>query len=514
MQNDRDEYNLCITLFIERDYDSAFALGEKLCREKTTLELFFVLMLLALHLHKTDLVEKLANHLRNKARLSPLHAAVLDHLQGANQPDELLALATSDADRCRALFYIGARHELNANFELAHTAFKSAATANSNSLERMISNILVEHYRRFTWGTSSPLPQAQSVPYGQIPDLGVLLAQLNNEHRTSYVYRGQIKDYGSLLPSGYRSLVNTKFPLIGPVDGTALHNRGLVFRCLAPNSLWPESGRKEIDFVSLCRAQLGYPLSQLFCQHCQLPTEGIDVTRDISVAALFAIYDFARDSYVNSADEYGVIYRIDISDAGSPILQDLKRMDFYNCAFFLDGAELLSRLGKCEDLHDTLVSFQNYFSRFLEIELDMTSFETWNDVRANRPIELLQFSERDIDRSRLRRQQAGLVFPDSLLPRTFQALSTPPPADKTWEGPHCIEDLAFSDRIETFYFRHTPNNRDVLTLNPQTIFPQEDPIVYALSHLISTMSAGSGARSLVHQDTSVFEPGDEHGLPK
>lgn len=514
MDINRDKYNLCITLFIERDYDSAFILAKELCRGQSTLELHLVLLLLALHLKKTDYAGKLGDHLRKKARLSPLNAAVLRHIEDGGQPDELLAHATSDADRSRVLFYIGARHELNSNFELAHTAFKSAATAHSDTLEGMVSGILVDHYRRFKLGTSAAAPQPWSLRDEEIPTLGLLIDRLNDQHRPSYVYRGQVKDYGSILPSGYRSRVNTAFPLITPSAEAALHNRGKLFRCLAPNSLWPESERKQVDFVSLCRAYLGYPLSQLFCQHCQLPAEGIDVTRDVSLAALFAIYDFAQDRYVSSADECGVIYRIDITGARSPTLQDLKRTDFYTCPFFLDGAESLYRLGRCDDLHETLASFHDFFRRWQEIELDTALFKSWDDVRSNRPIELLRFPERDISRSRVRMQQAGLVFPDSLLPRSLEAHAHPPPPGRTWDGPHCIEDLAFSDKIETFHFHHLPDNRQVVTHSPHAIFPKEDPIVYAMSRIISTMSGGTLAIPIVQQDTSVFEPGDERRLPK
>lgn len=509
MDINRDKYNLCITLFIERDYDSAFILTKELCRGQSTLELHLVLLLLALHLKKTDYAGKLGDHLRKKARLSPLNAAVLRHIEDGSRPDELLALTTSDADRSRVLFYIGARHELNSNFELAHTAFRNAATADSETLEGMISGILVEHYRRIKLGTSATAAQARSLRDDEIPTLSVLVDRLNTQHRPTYVYRGQIKDYGSVLPTGYRSRVNTEFPLMTPSTGAALHNRGRLFRCLASNSLWPESERRQVDFVSLCRAHLGYPLSQLFCQHCQLPTEGIDVSRNASLAALFAIYDFANDRYISSAAECGVIYRIDISGVSSPTLQDLKRIDFYTCPFFVDGAELLSTLGKCDDLDATIASFHDFFRRRQEIDLDAALFKNWDDVRSNRPIELLRFSERDINRSRVRMQQAGLVFPDSLLPRAFQAHAVPPPPGKTWEGPHCVEDLAFSDRIETFPFRHAPDNRQAITHSPHAIFPKEDPIAYAMSRLISTMAGGTLAVPIVHQDTSVFSPGDE-----
>jgi hypothetical protein len=60
----------------------------------------------------------------------------------------------------------------------------------------------------------------------------------------------------------------------------------------------------------------------------------------------------------------------DVSGAGSPTLQDLKRLDFYNCPFFVDGVELLLALGKCDNLSET-ASFENFFRRTQEIDRRM-----------------------------------------------------------------------------------------------------------------------------------------------
>ncbi|MBU0909160.1 MAG: FRG domain-containing protein [Proteobacteria bacterium] len=511
MQLDREAYNLCITLYIERDYDSAFVLAKKVCQQGATLELNFILMLIAQHLKKQEYAERLGEHLLAHARLSPLHTLVVRHILGRAQPEELLTEAASSTDQGKVQFYIGARYEVTSNFNLSYDSFKASAAKASASLEGKIASVFIEHYPRFMQDTLGQFINTTKIRDESIYEFEDLLDKIRDEHQDHYVYRGQQRDYGSILPSGYRSIVKMDYPLIVPSTGSSLHGRGTSYRYLAANSLWPEGSRKVVDFVSLCRAQLGYPLSQLFCQHCQLPTEGIDVTHNSDIAALFAIFNYRNHQFVSNAEGVGVLYRFNISGSSTPTLDALKRTDFYTCPFFLDGIGVLSLLGLCEDMSQTLNSFQHYFNVKLEHEIDPT-LKSWDEVRESRPIELLKFPKHEILRSRVHMQRAGLIFPDSLLPRMFLAHPVPPPVGKTWEGPHCIEDIALSNCIEKFLFRHSLNNRDKIDLNPAAVFPKRDPIALALSNLITTIAGGLGAVPMVIQDTTLFTPGDEDGL--
>jgi hypothetical protein len=301
------------------------------------------------------------------------------------------------------------------------------------------------------------------------------------------------------------------YPLITPGASASLHGRGKSFRYLAANSLWPEDNRKRIDFVSLCRAELGYLLSQLFCQHCCLPTEGLDVTDTIDVAAFFALYDYNSGNYVDEIEEPGVIIRINIGNKNPLSIRKLKEIDFYSCPFYVSGIEILELLGRCETPSQSKQRFGAYFREKLNLEM---TCENWEDFRKSRPLELIALPESELPMGRVMMQRAGLVFPDVLLPRSSNALPVPPPPGKTWDGPQCIEDLALSDALEIFLFHHHSGNRAKIKYNPATVFPERDPIRSLLSNIIAAMSGGMPIPTLAQQDTSVFVTGDEKGIPR
>lgn len=292
-------------------------------------------------------------------------------------------------------------------------------------------------------------------------------------------------------------------------EGESLYNRGRAFRAVQPNSRWPEAERTRIDFVSLCRAQLGYLLSQLFCQHCCLGTEGLDVSEELEIAAFFAIYDYGKDAYIDDAETPGVIFRINVGERPRLSMQHLKEIDFYSCPFFASGTEILNLLGRCATQADSFRSLAEYFREKQDLEMTLP---TWNDVRTNRPLELIMLPHQGVMGGRVMMQRAGLVFPDIVLPRWFEEYSIPPPPGKTWDGPQCVEDLAKSDAVEAFFFHHERRNKTRIGYAPATVFPKADPLRSLLSRFISTMSGGSLAIPIVVQDTSVFGPGDEEDM--
>jgi hypothetical protein len=340
-----------------------------------------------------------------------------------------------------------------------------------------------------------------------------LLDKLSSEHRPGFVYRGQVRDYGALLPSGYRNIVDMTRSAFDRQGEESLHNRGQYYRPLLPHSQWPQSELKKIDFVSLCRAQLGYLLSQLFCQHCCLPTEGIDVSIDHAIAAFFAIFDYAANDYVGDSNRPGVIFRIDGMNEQSLSLGHLKEIDFYTCPFYCGGAEILSLLGRCVTQSQCLQSFREYFREKDNMEMTL---KNWSDIRRKRPIELIRLPEKDLICGRVMIQNAGLVFPDSLLPSYFNSQSFPPPPGKTWNGPHCVEDLSKNNAVQVFYFHQKASNRKKLMFDPKAIFPSEDPLRLLLSRIITEMSGGGDTltMTLTMQGNSVFMSGDDKNMPR
>ena len=504
----RDLFNHCVNSFVHHDYEAAMLMANQLVRQGTFFPINMILLLSGQHLGRPDVNEVGDQMLRADWR-HPWECALMCLILGRAEPDYVLTQSKGDEQLCQANYYIGARLLTEHDLGRACEYFRASIACESECLEHVLAELELEHFERYVsiddGMTGKPLDRRDNTLW----EFDVLLDKLSSEHRPEYVYRGQVRDYATLLPSGYRPIVDMRHSPFYRREDTSLHSRGKVFRPLLSNSLWPESGRRQIDFVSLCRAHLGYPLSQLFCQHCCLPTEGLDVTEDIDIAAFFAIYDYQAGDYVSEVEQPGVMIRINVGDKSPLSMQLLKEIDFYSCPFYVSGVEILDLLGRCQTLSEARESFGTYY--YKKNALELTNAD-WDDLRKSRPLELLALPAVEVPKSRVMMQRGGLVFPDSLLPRWFDAQPSPPPPGKTWDGPQCIEDLAQNDAVEIFFFRHHPGNRMKVMREPSAIFPAEDPIRSLLSGAVSAMAGGFPTVVLAWQDTSMFMTGDEEDL--
>lgn len=510
MLTERDRYNLCVHSFVDHDYESAMALATDLVREGTQFLLYMVTLLTTLHLKKTKVLKDLGNFLLTQAPLSAWEQAVIRFVIDTIDDATLLAKADSDARRAQAHYYLGARRLVKKDFPGARDSFLASTALPKSCMEQEIAQLELRYFTRYATSDEMLWRSPVEGSGAKIWDFEALSEKLASEDRPGFVYRGQPRHYGSLLPSGYRTTVDMSQPVMVRRGEESLHNRGRTFRPLLPNSLWPEVGRRRIDFVSLCRSHFGYPLSQLFCQHCCLPTEGLDVSDSPDIAAFFAIFDYASNQYL--CEGTGVVFRITVPAASSLSMQRLKEIDYYSCPFHLSGVEILRLFETCGTEIRSLQSFAEYFreKQAQELETELTV----DELRTSRPFEVILLPEHDTANGRVMMQRAGLVFPDSLLPRSFQWRSFPPPVGKTWEGPHSIEDLASSDLVETFLFRHDQRNASQQRYNPATVFPQVDPLRSLLSQLPLIMAGGVGSMITASMDTSVFSSWDEEDLTR
>ncbi len=506
---EREKYNLCLQSFVDHHYAVAWALGNELAAKGTLFPIYMTVILSAQHLNRIDLATDFGGKVLQSARQLPWEEALVRFVLQMFEPQQTLALAETDDRRCQAHYYIGARRLVESDRAGARESFEACLRFESRCVEYALAELELKHFDK----TEPKSEKRDDEPRTQIWEFGALLEMLKSQHGSNYVYRGQNRHYCSLLTSGYRNIVDMTYPPVTDLrSASSLYSRGRVFRPLLPNSLWPEAGRKRIDFVSLCRAQFGYLVSQLFCQHCCLPSEGLDVSDDFEVAAFFAIFDYGHDMYVEEATSPGAIYRITVGEHQALSLGQLKETDYYSCPFFVRGADVFNLLGRCGTETSSNRSFGAYFEQKLNLELTL---ENPDDIRRQRPLELIEFPESEVRNGRVMKQSAGLVFPDVVLPRAFEQYSFPPPRGKTWDGPQCVEDLAQSPVVEAFFFRHDAMNSRRLNRDPHGIFPRADPLRRLLSNLISAISAGNFMTpTLAIQDTSVFGIGDEKELPR
>ncbi len=518
MVSQRDLFNACLHTFIERYYEASLELAQYLGKQDSFLPfpIWMVLLLSARHIGHTSLINNIGDQVLHASKSKPWEHALICLVLGKRDPADVLAQAKSDEERCQAYYYLGAHQLVEKDTAAALRSFMSCIECPTECLEHSVAEQVVERFdrlndREYADGDLMNDGRFRGAVAPTVWELEELLEKLAGEHRFGFLYRGQRKDYGTLLPSGYRLVANmSRVPFVRS-DGQSLRNRGRVFRPLLPNSLWPADQSRRIDFVSLCRSNLGYPLSQLFCQHCCLPAEGLDVTEDLNIAAMFAIFNYDSNSFERSTDEPGVIYRFSVPITAPLTLEQLKRIDFYSCPFFLSGVTILDLLTKCSTLSESKSSFGAYYLRKNELEMTLENFD---DIRTSRPLEMIRLPHHEVKIGRVMMQRAGLVFPDSLLPQSFDASSAPPPPGKTWDGPHCVEDLAKSDAVETFLFRHDEGNPANLAVDPSSVFPKEDPLRTLLSGAVTAMSGGLGANVIAPMDKSVFTSGEDEEMPR
>lgn len=124
-----------------------------------------------------------------------------------------------------------------------------------------------------------------------------VLAQLLEEDDDQFVYRGQSRDYGIVLPSGMRGAVRS-------VTGAAcqLDRRVLVAQCTV-------RAQQQILFRQGLISTLGAGIGHVFAQQYGFGSDVIDVSSSPRIAAFFATRLWPTCSHIADAPGPGVIYR-------------------------------------------------------------------------------------------------------------------------------------------------------------------------------------------------------------
>ena len=132
-------------------------------------------------------------------------------------------------------------------------------------------------------------------------NINVLTEYLKKNHKHYYIYRGQTKDYNTLLPSFYRNKIDPICPKTS--------NR---FNHFISYDHINDSIRNKAKRVTMNKltANLGKSFGNVLAQQYGVNSECLDITSDPSVAAFFATHQYPHYKDVAETDDLGVIYRI------------------------------------------------------------------------------------------------------------------------------------------------------------------------------------------------------------
>lgn len=130
------------------------------------------------------------------------------------------------------------------------------------------------------------------------PSIDELVAQLEGEHDAQFVYRGQSRDYGVLLPSGLRGAEKS-------IDGGEIKlDRRTLVACRTVRAA------EQARFRQGMARQFGAGIGHLLAQQYGLGSDVIDITSSPRIAAFFATRRWPTCSHIaEPQDEPGIIYR-------------------------------------------------------------------------------------------------------------------------------------------------------------------------------------------------------------
>ncbi len=128
----------CVLTFINRDYDSCAQQAMALLTAGTSLEVLQLLMISLQRLGRTDSVEQLGSQLLAATSEHPWVHELLQLTLDQTNPDQLLAQAQTEEQRCQVLYYLGARCLTMGLDREARKAFSACLALDTQCLERQL----------------------------------------------------------------------------------------------------------------------------------------------------------------------------------------------------------------------------------------------------------------------------------------------------------------------------------------------------------------------------------------
>jgi hypothetical protein len=248
-----------------------------------------------------------------------------------------------------------------------------------------------------------------------------LLRELEAEHVNDFVYRGESRVFPApIWPSKYRRYFASERG-VEFERSLRLRGEGACFYFRANFLRDPLGGRDQRTYEEILQREqvrkicmdhvrnaLGYPLAEAMFQQAGWSSEGVDVTVDARVALRFALTIWGEDGgKLLPRAEPAVIYRWKV-EPRQWTFNDLRAYDYYSCPTYVPTREIcrLFRMGSSQEFYDSLNNYRQ------AIGWDCLSFDLGN-VQNKRPFELICLPNHWRTKSRVERQAAALLLPDS-----------------------------------------------------------------------------------------------------
>lgn len=318
-------------------------------------------------------------------------------------------------------------------------------------------------------------------------NINVLIEYLKNNHEHFYVYRGQTKDYDTLLPSFYRGKISTiRLEASGNTSNIInQYNRFNHFICYDHANDSIRNKAKRVTMNKLM-ANFGKSFGNVLAQQYGISSECLDVTSDPNVAGFFATHQYPHYKDVVESNDLGVIYRIINNDENSVHHAGIELLLSSN--YLVQDKKpipLLFSSMRSQHTDDEFKELDNKYRFETKITYTHPVIADYHEVKQ---IITTYFNERypDMDieslfyTSRISKQKAGFFIPsfvfESYVPANLQIKKIP---DKNIEvylpgfvinkEKVGIEDILAYPKIERFYFRHVKSAK--LDLSREKLWP-------------------------------------------
>lgn len=271
-----------------------------------------------------------------------------------------------------------------------------------------------------------------------------LLQQLKAEHNEHYVYRGEPQQYPPpMWPSKYRrSYVSENYVRLN--KELTLRRCGAQFFFRLDFVRDPSHGKDPVMYERLMKSQhllqmcmahlrnaLGYALAEAMYQQAGWSSEGIDVSYNPMVAMTFALSKWQDgQAHLWNRPEPAVVYRFKIEKVQWS-LDDLRKYNYYSCPSLIPTRELcrLFPTGSHEDFRTSLHKYQQAIA-WNSMDFDLGA------LQGKRPFEILHLPRSWATQSRVERQHAALLLPDSVHPGRLREIALQ--GDLGMMGADCI----------------------------------------------------------------------------
>ena len=315
-----------------------------------------------------------------------------------------------------------------------------------------------------------------------------LLDYLCKNSPEKYIFRGQTKHYGTLIPSGYRKAI---------VENYSGQPTKLVDKNY--NKKISNEGHIKLKELSRLIGEFGRGLGNIIAQQYGITSECLDITQNPEIAAYFATrkYPTYHHYYGTSDNLYGVIYRF-------PIL------NFASTSNLAELNVLLEMVGK--EVRGKPVWFGKYSKRVdLEgstVRSILSQYPHVKDYLFTHPaVVVLEFLNKSIEEfaqennyrffksfenTRISRQEGGFLKPSVIwectVPKNLSVLYEPTakayffkPGYAIAERVIAIEDLMQYHGLELFFFKHS--DKQITSYDSAYLWPskREDPLFDLIS---------------------------------